>query len=140
MRVEYKGTKPERQRGGDIGADLRANIESPVWILAGERKTIPLGTRLRLPDGVAGWVTPRSGLASRNGITILNAPGLVDSNYLGEVHAVLLNTGGKSFCVNPGDRVAQLTLVQTVRPEFVEVDDLGWSDRGANGFGSSGTH
>ena len=140
MKIPYQGTQPAKQRGGDIGADLRAKLDSTIWLAAGERRTINLGTILGLPDGVAAWVLPRSGLASRHGITILNAPGLVDSNYRGEIMAVLHNTDSKTFKIDPGDRVAQLVLTQPIRPTFVESDDLGWTDRGANGLGSSGVN
>lgn len=138
MRMEYQGTKPERTRNGDSAHDLRADIETPLWVASNERVTVPLGTRLAIPDGYAGLVVPRSGLAKNHGITILNSPGTVDANYRGNLHAILHNTGDKPFKIEPGDRVAQLLVVKVELPEFVEADDLGWTNRGANGFGSSG--
>lgn len=138
-KLEYQGTRPERQRGSDAGYDLRANIEAPVWIPPGKRRTIPLGTKIAVPHGYAGDVIPRSGLAANHGITILNAPGLIDPGYRGEVMAVVFNTDDEPFRVDPGMRIAQLRIVKVEHPKMVEVPDLGWSDRGVNGLGSSGT-
>lgn len=138
MRMEYQGTRPERTRDGDSAYDLRANLERAVWLASGQREVIPLGTRLAIPDGLVGLVVPRSGLAARHGITIVNTPGVIDANYRGEIMAILHNTSDKPFKVEPGDRVAQLLIVKVELPEFIESDDLGWTNRGANGFGSSG--
>lgn len=139
-KLEYRGSKPERQRGSDAGYDLRANVDKITWIPAGERATIPLGTYLAIPNGYCGQIVPRSGLAAKHGITILNSPGIIDPGYRGEVMAVLHNTDRAPFRIEPGDRVAQLVIVKAERPDMVEVADLGYSDRGANGFGSSGSH
>jgi dUTP pyrophosphatase len=107
---------------------------------AGERRTVGTGVAVALPDGVAGLVTPRSGLAARHGITIVNAPGLIDPNYRGEIRVTLLNTGAERFAADPGDRIAQLVLVPFVAPAVEVADALPPSpdDRGEAGFGSSG--
>lgn len=140
MKLEYQGTKPERQRGSDAGYDLRANIDSDVWVPAGEWRTIPLGTRLAIPHGHAGMVIPRSGLASKHGISIVNSPGLIDPGYRGEIMAVVINHGRQPFAVVPDMRIAQLVVVKVEHPDFAEAPDLGFTDRGTHGLGSSGTH
>lgn len=138
MRLEFQGTEPTRAYQGDAGYDLRANVGGVTWLAAGERKTIPLGTRLGIPRGYAGMIVPRSGLAHRHGITVVNSPGIVDPGFSGEVMAVLLNTSDTPFRIEPGDRVAQLVLVKVEHPVMVPRDDLGFSDRNTSGFGSSG--
>lgn len=139
-KVNYRGTKPERQRASDAGYDMRANLDRVVWIAAGERRTIPLGTYVGIPDGYCGQIVPRSGLASRYGITILNSPGVIDPGYTGEVMAVLHNTDRSPFRVEPGMRIAQMLFVKVEHPAMVEVASLEFTDRGANGLGSSGTN
>lgn len=138
MKVEYKGTQPQRARGGDSGYDMRAKLDADVVVLPQGRATVSLGTRMVIPNGYAGFIIPRSGLAARHGITISNTPGLIDSNFRGEVMAIIHNTGTEPFRIEDGDRIAQLVIVKVEHPEFVEVDDLGWSDRNQQGFGSSG--
>jgi dUTP pyrophosphatase len=96
------------------------------------------GVAIALPEGVAGLVTPRSGLAAEHGLTLLNAPGLIDPNYRGEIRAILLNTGERRYTVEVGDRIAQLLLVPYFTPELEIVDELPPTERGARGFGSSG--
>ena len=129
---------PERTRPGDAGYDLRC-VE-PFALDPGERAVVGTGIALALPDGVAGLVVPRSGLAARNGLSVVNGPGLIDPNYRGEVRVVLVNLGGERFEGEAGDRIAQLLLVPYWTPELKVVDALpGSADgRGANGFGSSG--
>lgn len=139
FRLEYQGTQPERQRGSDAGYDMRANLDDPVTIPSGEWRTIPLGTRLAIPHGYGGQIIPRSGLAAKHGIGIVNSPGLIDPGYRGEIMAVVINHGRQPFKVEPGMRVAQLVVVKVEHPDLVEVDDLGWSDRGVRGLGSTGT-
>lgn len=129
---------PERTRSGDAGYDLRA---AEAFSLApGERATVGTGIAVALPPGVAGLVVPRSGLAARHGISVVNGPGLIDPNYRGEVRVVLVNLGSEPFAGEPGDRIAQLLLVPYLAPEVVAVDVLPPSgdDRGELGFGSSG--
>ena len=127
---------PERTREGDAGYDLRS-VEA-FELRPGERRTVPTGVAIALPDGVAGLVVPRSGLAARHGISVVNGPGLIDPNYRGEIKVVLVNLGEHPFSAEVGDRIAQLLLVPFWSPELQVVDALPESDRGANGFGSSG--
>ena len=129
---------PARSRTGDAGYDLRA-VE-PVGLAPGERATVPTGVAIALPPGIAGLVVPRSGLASRHGLSVVNGPGLIDPNYRGEIRVVLVNLGDERFTGSPGDRIAQLLLVPYLAPEIVAVTALPPSpdDRGEHGFGSSG--
>jgi dUTP pyrophosphatase len=121
---------------GDAGLDL-SSCER-VELGPGERATVGTGLAVAIPEGYAGFVQPRSGLASRHGITIVNAPGLVDSGYRGELRVVLLNTDrSEPFVIEPGMRIAQLVVMPVTAPELVEVDELPASDRGVRGFGSS---
>ena len=127
---------PSRAYDGDAGLDL-ASCER-VLLGPGERATVGTGLAVAVPDGYAGFVQPRSGLASRHGITIVNAPGLVDSGYRGELRIVLLNTDVReAFVVEPGMRIAQLVVVPVASAEPLEVEDLPETERGVRGFGSS---
>ncbi|HLX20608.1 MAG TPA: dUTP diphosphatase [Gaiellaceae bacterium] len=127
---------PSRAYDGDAGLDL-ASCDR-VLLSPGERATVGTGLAVAVPDGYAGFVQPRSGLASRHGITIVNAPGLVDSGYRGELRIVLLNTDAhESFEVEPGMRIAQLVVVPIAGAEPVEVEELPETERGVRGFGSS---
>jgi dUTP pyrophosphatase len=127
---------PARSRPGDAGYDLRC-VEA-FTLAPGERRTVPTGVAIALPDGVAGLVVPRSGLAARHGLSVVNGPGLVDPNYRGELRVVLVNLGDEDFAAAAGDRIAQLLLVPFVAPALRVVDELPDSERGADGFGSSG--
>jgi dUTP pyrophosphatase len=127
---------PERTRPGDAGYDLRC-IE-PFALDPGERRLVPTGVAIALPPGTAGLVVPRSGLAIKHGISVVNGPGLVDPNYRGELRVILVNLGAERFEGEAGDRIAQLLIVPFVAPELALVDELPESERGANGFGSSG--
>jgi dUTP diphosphatase len=129
---------PERARAGDAGYDLRA-LEGFV-LRPGERRVVCTGIAVALPEGVAGLVTPRSGLAARCGVTTLNAPGLVDPNYRGEIKVILHNAGTEPYEARAGDRIAQLVLVPFWAPRLRVVDELpaAGDDRGPRGFGSSG--
>jgi dUTP diphosphatase len=127
---------PTRSRPGDAGYDLRC-VEA-FTLEPGERRVVPTGVAIALPDGVAGLVVPRSGLAARHGLSVVNGPGLVDPNYRGELRVVLVNLGGEPFAAQAGDRIAQLLLVPFVAPELRVVDELPDTERGADGFGSSG--
>ena len=122
---------------GDAGADLRAS--EAVTLGPGERALIGTGVSFALPDGYAAFVMPRSGLAAKHGITVLNAPGTVDAGYRGEVKVTLLNTDRESsFEVQPGDRIAQVVFMRVARAEFTSVESLPESVRGHGGFGSTG--
>ena len=135
-RLRPDATLPGRAYEGDAGFDLVA-CESAV-LDPGERAVIPIGIAVEIPDGYAGFVQPRSGLASRHGITIVNTPGLVDSGYRGELMVVLHNTDRtEPFVVEAGMRIAQLVVLPIPEVELVEVDELPASERGARGFGSS---
>ena len=136
-RLGPAATLPTRAHDGDAGLDLRASEAVTVW--AGQRASVGTGIALEIPPGHAGLVLPRSGLAARHGIALVNSPGLIDAGYRGEVRVLLLNTDSEEhFEVSPGDRIAQLVLVPFASAEPVEVDELGGSQRGDGGFGSSG--
>jgi dUTP pyrophosphatase len=127
---------PARTRAGDAGYDLRATER--VSIPQDGRRLVGTGVAIALPEGVAGLVTPRSGLAIDHGITLLNAPGLIDPNYRGEIKVILHNSGDGRYMVEIGDRIGQLLLVPYWAPELQVVESLDATDRGADGFGSSG--
>lgn len=130
---------PAYAKPGDAGADLRSRIDFELE--PGERALVPTGVAIALPEGYVGLVHPRSGLATKNGITIVNAPGTVDSGYRGELMVTLLNTDKtKSFHVQRGDRIAQLIIQKYERATFTVVDELEQTERGSSGFGSSGIH
>jgi len=135
-RLHGAATLPGRAYEGDAGLDLAASER--VELGPGERAVVATGLTVAIPDGHAGFVQPRSGLAARHGITILNTPGLVDAGYRGELKIVLLNTDRtEPFVVEPGMRIAQLVVVPVALPEPVEVAELPDSERGEKGFGSS---
>ena len=127
---------PEQAYEGDAGMDLSAC--EAVTIEPGERAVVPTGLAVEIPDGYAGFVQPRSGLAVRHGIGIVNSPGLIDSSYRGEIQVVLLNTDREQrFTVEPGMRIAQLVIQPVAVARLVVVDELASSERGSRGFGSS---
>jgi dUTP pyrophosphatase len=136
-RLSEAARAPARAHDGDAGYDLHAAERAAL--APGERASVGTGIAVEIPDGCAGLVLPRSGLAARHGIAIVNAPGLIDAGYRGELRVLLLNTDrAESFAVEPGDRIAQLVLVRHEAPELQEVSDLTDSARGAGGFGSTG--
>lgn len=136
-RLDPRALLPTRAHPGDAGLDLYA-LE-PVELAPGERASIPTGIAVEIPSGHAGMVLPRSGLAARRGIALVNAPGLIDAGYRGELRVLLLNTDRlAAFTVSPGDRIAQLVLITVETPEVAEVAELALSERGDGGFGSSG--
>jgi dUTP pyrophosphatase len=135
-RLRDDAVLPERAYAGDAGLDLAACER--VLLGPGERATVPTGLAVAIPDGYAGFVQPRSGLAARHGISVVNSPGLVDSGYRGELRVVLVNTDVREpFEVEPGMRIAQLVVLPVPELELVEVDELPESERGVRGFGSS---
>ena len=135
-RLRPDAVLPRRAYAGDAGLDL-ASCEQVV-LAPGERAVVGTGLAVAIPDGYAGFVQPRSGLAARSGIAFVNAPGLVDSGYRGEIRVVLLNTDREhAFTVEPGMRIAQLVLLRVPEVEPVEVEELPESERGVRGFGSS---
>ena len=138
QKVRPDAVVPSRAYAGDAGLDLAATER--IELRPGERAVVPTGLAVAIPDGYAGFVQPRSGLASRNGITIVNSPGLVDSGYRGELMVVLHNTDrNRPFVVEAGMRIAQLVVVPIPDVELVEVDELPATERGVRGFGSSAT-
>ena len=137
-RLSAAAVAPVRAHEDDAGFDLCAAEAAELG--PGERASVPTGIALAIPEGQAGLVLPRSGLAVRHGITLVNAPGLIDSGYRGEVRVLLLNTDpAEHFAVRVGDRIAQLLIVRHEAPDLVEVEDLGETTRGARGFGSTGS-
>lgn len=129
---------PAHATAGAAGLDLLAAVESEVTLAPGERKAVPTGIAVALPDGFEAQVRPRSGLALRHGITVLNAPGTIDSDYRGEVTAILINHGSAPFAIARGMKIAQLVVAQHARVEWNETADLTATARGAAGFGSTG--
>lgn len=137
LRVDRRASLPTRAYPGDAGLDLYA-LE-PVRLEPGARASVRTGIAVEIPDGAAGLVLPRSGLAHRHGIALVNAPGLIDSGYRGELRVLLLNTDRDQPCeLNAGDRIAQLVIVAVGQPAVVEVAELSPSERDVGGFGSSG--
>ena len=136
-RLRPEAVLPSRAYAGDAGLDLSA--AEAVVLGPGERAVIGTGLAVAVPEGHAAFVQPRSGLAAKHGITIVNAPGLVDSGYRGEVKVVLLNTGDEPFAVAPGMRIAQLVVLPIATAEPIEVEELPRTERGDRGYGSSGS-
>ena len=129
---------PEYQTKDSAGADIRAFLPEPVVIPAGGRSLIPTGLSFEIPSGYEVQVRPRSGLAIKNGITCLNAPGTIDADYRGEVKVILYNAGSEPFTVNNGDRIAQIVVAPVTIGAFVPVSALSATERGSGGFGSTG--
>ena len=137
LRLDPSLPMPTYVHPGDAGADLHARAD--VFLAPGQRALVPTGVALALPAGYAGFVHPRSGLAARHGITVLNAPGTVDAGYRGEIMVNLLNTDTHlGFAISAGDRIAQLVVQPVSQAHFVEVGSLPGSQRGENGHGASG--
>lgn len=120
------------------GMDLRANLDAPITLKPLERAMIPTGMFIELPVGSEAQVRPRSGLAAKQGISVLNAPGTVDADYRGEVKVILVNLSNEPFVINDGERIAQMVIAKHEQAEWVEVEELQDSERGAGGFGSTG--
>lgn len=129
---------PSPASPGSSGFDLRAALPEAAVLGPGERLLVPAGLILEIPPGWEGQVRPRSGLALRHGIGVVNAPGTIDSDYRGEVAVILINLGTAPFPIQRGDRIAQLVIAPVARIEWEEAESLGESERGAGGFGSSG--
>lgn len=120
------------------GVDLRANLETPVTIGPLERTLVPTGLYIALPAGYEAQVRPRSGLAAKHGITVLNTPGTIDADYRGEIKVILVNLSSEPFEIAPGERIAQMVIARHETAEWEEVDSLDATERGAGGFGSTG--
>ena len=120
------------------GMDLRANIDSPITLKPMERRLIPTGLYIALPKGYEAQVCPRSGLALKHGITVLNTPGTIDADYRGELMVLLINFSAEDFIINAGERIAQMVIARHEQAAFVEVDILDETERGAGGYGHTG--
>jgi dUTP pyrophosphatase len=130
---------PQFETAQAAGADLRAAIDTPVTLAPGTRKLIPTGFCMALPAGYEAQVRPRSGLALKHGITVLNSPGTIDADYRGEVGVLIINHGDKDFTVSRGDRFAQMVISPVTQGTFKVVSDLSETVRGSGGYGSTGT-
>jgi len=135
---EVSAPLPRYQTEGAVGMDLCAALGEPVTLGPGERALVKTGFAVAIPEGFEGQVRPRSGLALRHGVTVLNAPGTIDPDYRGELMVLLVNLGREAFVVRPGERIAQLVICPVARAELVEVDTLDPTARGAGGYGSTG--
>ena len=120
------------------GMDLKADIEAPVTLGPLQRAMVPTGIRIALPEGMEAQVRPRSGLAAKHGVTVLNAPGTIDADYRGEIKVILVNLSEEPFVINPGERIAQMVVTRYEKIEWEEVETLDGTERGEGGFGSTG--
>ena len=141
VRIHNKGRHPlpSYATAHSAGLDLRANLDTSVMLASGQRALIPTGLFLELPEGTEAQVRPRSGLAFKHGVTVLNAPGTIDADYRGEVGVLLINLGQEAFEVKDGERIAQLVVAKYERITFTETDDLRATERGGGGFGHTGS-
>jgi len=131
---------PSYATADSAGLDLRAALEEPMVLEPGSRALVPTGLQMALPQGYEAQIRPRSGLAFRHGITMLNTPGTIDSDYRGEVKVLAVNLGDEPFEIRHGDRIAQMVIAPVVRAAVTGVEELPGSERGEGGFGSTGTH
>ena len=140
IKVINKGRQPLPEYATPLsaGMDLRANLDAPVTLRPLERRLIPTGLHIALPAGYEAQVRPRSGLALKKGITVLNAPGTIDADYRGEVGVLLINLSQENFTVNDGERIAQMVIARHEQAEFVTVDVLDETERGEGGYGHTG--
>lgn len=123
---------------GSAGMDLRANVDGAVSLLPGTIKLVPTGISIALPQGYEAQIRPRSGLALKYGISMVNTPGTIDSDYRGEINVIMINFGKEEFIINRGDRIAQMVINKIEVPEIIEVEELDNTTRGNEGFGSTG--
>ncbi len=140
-RMRADAVIPRYETSGAAGMDLAACLDAPLLIAPGETACVPTGLRIALPPEHEGQVRPRSGLAARQGVTVLNTPGTIDEDYRGEVQVLLINHGSEAFTIESGDRIAQLIVAPVTQVEIEPVDDddaLGGTERGDGGFGSTG--
>lgn len=129
---------PEYQTSASAGMDLRANLEEALWLQPMERKLIPTGLFIELPVGYEAQIRPRSGLAFKHGITVLNSPGTIDADYRGEIKVLLVNLSKEAFCIENGERIAQMVIAAHARVSWENAETLSDSDRSSGGFGSTG--
>ena len=142
MKIEIinnsKHELPEYATSQSAGLDLRANLEESFTLKPFERKLVPTGLQIALPDGYEAQVRPRSGLAYKNGVTVLNAPGTIDADYRGDIGVILINMSNEDFVVEDGERIAQLIIAKYDQAEWIPVSELSETNRGEGGFGSTG--
>lgn len=136
--VKTKNELPKYETINSAGMDLRANIEEPIVLKPMERRLIPTGLYMALPQGFEAQIRPRSGLAFKKGITVLNSPGTIDSDYRGELMVLLINLSTEEFIVNDGERIAQMVIARHEVAEFQVVEELDDTERGAGGYGHTG--
>lgn len=129
---------PKYETSGSAGMDVRANIEEPIVLRSLERALVPTGLKIAIPEGYEIQVRPRSGLAIKHGITLLNTPGTIDSDYRGELKIIMVNLSKDEYIINPQERIGQLILNKVAQMELIEVDSLDETERGAGGFGHTG--
>lgn len=135
---QSKHSLPEYATELSAGMDLRANISNPIELQPLERKLIPTGLYIELPAGYEAQIRPRSGLAVKKGITVLNSPGTIDADYRGEICVILINLSGEPFVVNDGERICQMIIAKHEKAEWIEVEELAQTERGGGGFGHTG--
>ena len=133
-----KHALPAYATNASAGMDLRANLDFPIVLKSLERTLVPTGLFMELPIGFEAQIRPRSGLAAKNGLTVLNSPGTIDADYRGEIKVILVNLSKDDFTINDGERIAQMIIAKHERAEWIEVEELMESERGAGGFGSTG--
>lgn len=136
---QSKHALPHYETKASAGMDLRANLDEPIELKPLERNLIPTGLFIELPVGFEAQIRPRSGLAIKKGITLLNTPGTIDADYRGEIKIILANISNETFVVNDGERIAQMVIAHHEQAEWIEVEELIETERGAGGFGSTGT-
>lgn len=129
---------PAYETASSAGMDLRAFVDADVVLKPFERKLIPTGLFIELPDGYEAQIRPRSGLAIKSGITVLNSPGTIDADYRGEIKVILINLSQEDFTIKSGDRICQMVIAKHEKAEFVEVNEISETERGAGGFGHTG--
>lgn len=140
LQTESKELIPNYASSGASGADIRANIENDLSLESGCSILVPTGLFFEIPQGYEIQVRPRSGLAFKHQVTVLNTPGTIDADYRGELKVILINHGKNTFTITPGMRIAQIVLAQTVQADFILAETLAETSRGAGGFGHTGTH
>lgn len=136
--AEEGAKTPSYQTSGAAGADISAFIKEDIVLKSGERAFVPTGIKVAIPQGFEVQVRPRSGLAAKSGVTVLNTPGTIDSDYRGEIKVILINLGKEDFTIKNGERIAQLVVAPVTQGVFVKADALDTTERGEGGFGSTG--
>ena len=137
---KLKHSLPEYATALSAGMDLRANIDEPVTLRPLQRSLIPTGIYIQLSEGYEAQIRPRSGLAVKHGISIVNSPGTIDADYRGEIRVILVNLSDEDFIINDGERICQMVIARHTRVEWLQVDDLDETERGSGGFGHTGKH